>query len=339
MIKKIHSWLTIIVIMFFIMVFLGGITRLKDAGLSIVEWKPVTGIIPPLNEQQWQEEFEKYKQIGQYELLHSHFTLEDFKRIYWLEWFHRLWGRLMGFVILLPALWWWARGKFPTLWLKRVLILVFLMLIQATLGWLMVKTGVDNPLPWVDPLFLGIHNLFALFVFSYVVYLWFISRPSGWSPLPSSWSKPLHIALALFALQFFYGTLMAGMRAALAGTSYPTFYGDWIPQGLWLPELGWENLLENKVLINFIHRHLALFLVLPFFFIKPLTHRVNLFLIGLWTLQFLLGIHALVFYTKDIKIYFAVLHQLNGWLFFMVLFIAFLRTKEKFVKKWTEEKV
>jgi len=92
MIKTIHNWLTIVVIMFFIMVFLGGITRLKDAGLSIVEWKPVTGMIPPLNEQHWQEEFEKYKQIGQYEILHSHFTLEDFKRIYWLEWFHRLWG-------------------------------------------------------------------------------------------------------------------------------------------------------------------------------------------------------------------------------------------------------
>jgi len=130
------------------------------------------------------------------------------------------WGRLMGFVILLPPLWWWFRGKFSNLWLRRVIILISLVLVQATLGWLMVKTGVDNPLPWVDPLFLGIHNLFALIVFSYVVYLWFISRPTGWSPLPSSWSKPLHIALALFAIQFFYGTLMAGMRAALAGTTY-----------------------------------------------------------------------------------------------------------------------
>ncbi len=166
----IRRWLSLLAVMILILVGIGGFTRLSKAGLSITEWKPITGIIPPMSEKKWQEEFEKFKKIAQWRLIFKDITLDEFKKIYLIEYFHRIWGRIVGLAVIVPAVFMWLRSYIRGMWKIYTLFLSFLILAQGVIGWLMVRTGVEEERAFVDPVYLALHHVFALFVYSIILF-------------------------------------------------------------------------------------------------------------------------------------------------------------------------
>ncbi|MEY2835112.1 MAG: hypothetical protein RLZZ557_774, partial [Bacteroidota bacterium] len=172
--RAVAIWLLVGVAMIIVQVLLGGITRLTGSGLSITEWKPILGAIPPMNETEWQRAFEQYKKIGQFKELNFEFTLSDFKFIYFWEWFHREWARLIGLVFAIPFVWFVVKKKIER-WMINPLIILFLLgILQALLGWIMVASGLNEESLYVDHIRLAIHFTAALGLLCYT--LWFALR-------------------------------------------------------------------------------------------------------------------------------------------------------------------
>jgi cytochrome c oxidase assembly protein subunit 15 len=240
------------------MVLVGGATRLTESGLSIVEWKPVTGALPPLTEAQWVQAFEGYKTIPQYRELNAGMSLAEFKTIFWWEWSHRLLGRVIGVVYLLPFLWFLWRGALNGQ-LKRRLWLVFgLGALQGAVGWWMVASGLTQRVE-VSQYRLATHLLLALLIFAAIV--WTLrrmgGRPQGLAP---SRLKVMSAALlALTFLQIYFGALVAGLRAGRVFNTWPEIDGALIPSGarLFFEEPWWRNLFDNTLTVQFEHRMTA----------------------------------------------------------------------------------
>ena len=321
---SIRIWLIMVALMTLIMVGLGGFTRLSEAGLSIVEWRPITGILPPLTQEKWQEEFEKYKKIKQWERLHFWMELSDFKKIYLIEYFHRTWGRLLGLAIIIPAIVFLVRKKLTPFWVRFSGVLVMLVVIQGVIGWLMVRTGVEGERIFVSPVFLGLHHLFALFVYSFV--LWGIWKASG-EPKFEFHTKTkkkvralLSTALVLFVIQFFVGTLTAGERACVLAPTYPDMNGEIIPAGL---------LESRKVFLNFLHRHFGVSIFVPvLMLLKLYPSSYTLFVFAVLSLQFILGVITVLNSRGEVPVFWGVAHQINAWIFFTGLFWGVLKSRE-----------
>ncbi|WP_141735866.1 COX15/CtaA family protein [Oligoflexus tunisiensis] len=252
----IRIWLLITAFMVFSMVAIGGLTRLTRSGLSIVEWKPISGILPPLTEEAWHAEFESYKQYPEYQKINQGMQLEDFKFIYYWEYGHRLLGRLIGFVFAVPLLVFALQKKVRgTLAFKLVMALI-LGGAQGVLGWWMVKSGlVDRPS--VSHFRLAAHLLLALFLMCFLYWVAMDLRAPLRRHLNQSRLRPLSIAfLGLVSLQIFYGALTAGLHAGHMYNTFPTMNGLWIPQGIGSmgPVL---DFLENPVTVQFVHRCLG----------------------------------------------------------------------------------
>jgi cytochrome c oxidase assembly protein subunit 15 len=254
--KGIRIWLLLTAFMVFSIIAVGGLTRLTRSGLSIVEWKPISGILPPLTEEAWHVEFEKYRQYPEYQKVNKGMELSEFKYIFYWEYGHRLLGRLIGFVFAIPLLIFVLQKKVRgTLAFKLTLALI-LGGAQGALGWWMVKSGlVDRPS--VSHFRLAAHLLLALFLMCFLYWVALDLR----APLRRHWNssrlKPLSVAfLGLVVLQIFYGALTAGLRAGHMYNTFPTMNGLWIPQGIGSmgPIL---DFLENPVTVQFVHRCLG----------------------------------------------------------------------------------
>ncbi len=254
--RLMSTWLVVVGVMVVGQIVLGAVTRLTDSGLSITEWKPILGVVPPLNPEQWQTAFEKYQQIPQFKQLKSQMSLEEFKGIYFWEWAHRLWGRLLGLAFAVPGLWFWRKG-----WLlgrgRTLLGLFALGGLQGLMGWIMVASGLQE-LVYVSHFRLAAHLLLALLLL--VALLWVAL--SLRHPAPAKWDRATAFVLGLLAVQLMYGAFMAGMKAALYAPTWPTINGTWIPQSVqaapW-PALHWVN---DPVSVHFVHRGLGYVLVL-----------------------------------------------------------------------------
>lgn len=269
--RPVAIWVYAGVIMLLIQVVLGGITRLTGSGLSITEWNVVTGAVPPLGDTQWNEEFAKYKATPQYQLLNSGFTLSDFKFIFFWEWFHRFWARLVGVVFLVGFFWLLAKGAMKS-WMVRPLIILFLLgALQGAIGWIMVASGLTGDAIYVKPTKLALHFVFALGLIVYT--FWFalqLSVPKG-VRLPGAAGVPGQnvrglrgttiVILAVLFFQLLYGALMAGHKAATVAPTWPTINGSWIPDSLFSRHPLLEDLAGNRITIHFIHRGLAYLLV------------------------------------------------------------------------------
>jgi cytochrome c oxidase assembly protein subunit 15 len=251
-------WLISVAALIAIMVLVGGATRLTESGLSIVEWKPVTGTLPPLNDAQWAQAFEGYKAIPQYRELNAGMSLSEFKTIFWWEWSHRLLGRVIGAVYLLPFLFFLWRGVLGGE-LKRRLWLIFgLGALQGAVGWWMVASGLSQRVE-VSQYRLATHLVLALLIFAAVV--WTLRRLTE---RPRSVASPrLKItAMALLALTFaqlYFGALVAGLRAGRVYNTWPDIDGSLIPSAarLWFEEPWWRNLFDNTLTVQFEHRMTA----------------------------------------------------------------------------------
>lgn len=340
------TWLIVLAFMIVVMVSLGGITRLSKAGLAIVEWRPITGIIPPLTQKQWEEEFEKYKKIPQYRRLMFSISFQDFKKLYILEYLHRLWGRMIGFAVIFPLIVLSLKKVIDKTWIKYFITFIFLILVQGVLGWLMVRTGIVEDRIFVSPIFLALHNTFALGLYSFVLYGIYRAKTkerevvsqnkainqnienenyerTGFLPNLRKIKSLSLIAILLFVFQFFIGTLVAGHKAALLAPTYPDINGYLIPPGLFSD----KDFLNNPLFLNFFHRHFALILGLVLIL---LALNGIFFPIILWSIQFILGIITTLNSKGDIPVLWGVLHQVNAWLLFTSLFFTLfnLRTQK-----------
>ena len=257
----VRNWLIAVAAMIFFMIVLGALTRLTESGLSMVEWKPVTGWLPPLSDAAWQAELQKYLSSPQGRAIVSGYTVAEFQQIFWLEYSHRLWGRLIGLAFALPLAWFWVRG-YLTPWLKPRLVALFVLGgLQGALGWAMVASGlVDRPS--VSHYRLAAHLMFAVALYSYAVWL-ILTLGSQTAqrddPRIARWTGLL---IGLLVIVMTWGALMAGLRAGTAHNTFPTMSGYWFPPGLFDLPPWWINPFENATAIQFIHRWLATLLVL-----------------------------------------------------------------------------
>jgi cytochrome c oxidase assembly protein subunit 15 len=269
--RPVTVWVFTGVIMLLIQVILGGITRLTGSGLSITEWNIVTGALPPLDKTQWQDAFDRYRQTAQFHILNQDFNLSDFKYIFFWEWFHRFWARMVGVVFLTGfVLLVWKKKIRPEM-IRPLIYLFVLGGLQGAIGWIMVVSGLTGDAIYVAPARLALHFVFALLLVSCT--FWFglqlyvpgnsllsSDQPAARRQIRSIRRCTLAILFVLF-FQLLFGALMAGHKAAAVAPTWPTLNGNWIPSGLFNKKPLWEDLAANKMTIQFIHRSLAYLLL------------------------------------------------------------------------------
>ncbi len=257
---KVRLWLYAMAFLVFCMVIVGGATRLTDSGLSITEWRPLLGAIPPLNEADWQAAFEKYKLIPEYQIQNRGMPLSEFKFIYWWEWAHRFLGRFIGVAFALPLIYFTLTRRIEqTLW-PRLLALFILGGFQGALGWYMVASGLVDRID-VSQYRLAAHLTLAALIFAAII--WVAKGVGRERQYPSSsgdWFAILLVALIL--LQIAAGGFVAGLDAGQGYATWPKMDGQWIPSGLWIMAPGWKNIFENAMTVQFNHRVLAYVLLL-----------------------------------------------------------------------------
>ena len=260
--SQVGWWLIVGVLMIMIQVVLGGITRLTGSGLSITEWAPLLkGMLPPMNETEWQEAFDKYKQIGQYKFINFDFTLEDFKFIFFWEWLHRLWARLIGFVFIIPFIYFIIKGRIKRDMVVPMVILFLLGILQAVIGWIMVKSGLNENDVSVSHIRLSVHFLAAFFLLSYT--FWFalsLLVPPGERVVAPAIARLTIFVIIVLTIQLMYGAFMAGLKAGAAAPTWPHINNQWWPAGI-NQSNGTTNIISNPIAVQFIHRLLAYSLV------------------------------------------------------------------------------
>jgi len=342
--KMVATWLLIGVGMTIIQIALGGITRLTGSGLSITQWEVVTGSLPPLNENQWMAEFDKYRQTPQFQLLNFDFTLKDFKFIFFWEWFHRLWARTIGMVFAFGFVWFLLKKHFQKEMIRPLVFLFLLGALQGAVGWIMVASGLTGDAVYVKPTRLALHFLFAigLLCYTYWFALSLLIKPSSISYQTKTRKWNLLLIL-LVIVQLAYGALMAGHKAANIAATWPTINGQWIPDNL-IKGGFFLNAIDNKIFIHFIHRGLAylIFLLIIFWtfqlfktsgskaysFIRPIP-------VVLVLLQVVLGILTVVSSSGIISGHWglfewmAQLHQLLGMMLLLSLVTTLYIVKTK----------
>ncbi len=254
----IRLWLYAVAALVLAMVLVGGATRLTESGLSITEWKPVMGAVPPLSEAQWQAEFQKYQAIPQYRELNAGMSLAAFKSIYWWEWTHRLIGRLIGIVFLLPLLWFLWRGWIGPGLRGRLWFIFGLGALQGAVGWWMVASGLVDRVE-VSQYRLATHLVLACII--YVAVLWTAQRLDDRTTvdLPGRIRAGAFALLVLVFGQIYLGALVAGLRAGYVYNTWPLMDGAFVPQAsqLFLKTPAWRNVFENALTVQFDHRMLA----------------------------------------------------------------------------------
>ncbi|HET6765838.1 MAG TPA: COX15/CtaA family protein [Chitinophagaceae bacterium] len=297
-------WLFVGVGMIIIQILLGGVTRLTGSGLSITEWDVITGSLPPLNEQQWIEQFNKYKQTPQFLILNADFTLQDFKFIFFWEWFHRFWARLIGVVFAIPFIIFLFQKRFKEEMIKPLIILFLLGALQGAVGWIMVVSGLTGDAIYVKPTRLMLHFILALGLLCYT--LWFalqLTVPDEKRLINKGIKNFTLVLIAVLVIQLAFGALMAGHKAATAAPTWPDINGTFVPGGMLSPVDDMLSLIENKITIHFIHRSLAYILFLLILFWTWKAYKVkggSLFIKSRWLpfflvcLQIILGIFSVI---------------------------------------------
>ncbi len=333
--KLIATWLLIGVGMTVVQIALGGITRLTGSGLSITQWDVVTGSLPPLNNQQWLVEYNKYRLTPQFQLLNFNFSISDFKMIFFWEWFHRLWARTIGLVFIVGFVWLLVKKHFKKEMIKPLLLLFVLGGLQGAIGWIMVMSGLTGDAVYVNPTKLALHFIFALglLCYTYLFALSLLIKPSE-IIVDASLRKWNITLIVLIGLQLLYGALMAGHKAANVAATWPSINGHWIPEPFLTKESLFLNSINNKLLIHFVHRGLAylLLLMIVFFTIQlfkktgtALLYILRPLPIAIVFVQIMLGILTVLSSiniipgTWGVFEWMAQLHQLFGMLLLLSL--------------------
>jgi cytochrome c oxidase assembly protein subunit 15 len=329
----IARWIFLGVGMLIVQVLLGGITRLTGSGLSITEWKPIMGALPPMTETEWEKAFTQYQQIAQYKYLNTHFTLSNFKSIFFWEWFHRLWARLIGIAFLIPFIYFLVKGYFKR-WMVLPLVILFILgALQGAIGWIMVKSGLNDNDLYVSHIRLAVHFVSAMILVAYAL---IFGLKLTVDPLDRVAKSGLYnsalLILILLIIQLTYGAFMAGLKAAAAASTWPDINGSYFPASMFTEGSFMHDMVHNKITIHFIHRNLAYLLAVLVFVwwlksrqvtFSPAFNTAKNLSISLVLLQVVLGILA-VMTSDEIQPgsfgsfeWSAQLHQLNGMLLFL----------------------
>ncbi|PLK27244.1 COX15/CtaA family protein [Novosphingobium sp. TH158] len=315
-------WLWLVAAIIVCVVAVGGITRLTESGLSITEWKPVTGVLPPLSEQQWHAEFEAYKQIPQYTQVNgpAGMTLEEYKFIYFWEWFHRFLVRTgLGLAFVVPLAWFWLRGSIPAGFKPRLLGLLGLGLLQAVVGWWMVKSGLSGDADVkVSHFRLATHLLLALFTLTYTTWTALDMHALARGEKPARLTGFGIFALAALFLQLFLGALVAGLRAGHVANDWPLMMGRFWPDGIDWSQGVIHAVLNDPFLVHFLHRWWAwgvvAILVILARRIRKSLRPASIAIHSAFGLQIILGIATVM---TGVELWLAVLHQTVGALVVM----------------------
>lgn len=313
---RLANWLFFVALMVFIIVVIGGITRLTESGLSITEWKPVLGALPPFNDAAWASEFAKYKQIPEYIEINgpAGMTLADFKFIYFWEWIHRLWGRLIGLAVAIPLAFFWIRGMIPAGYKPRILALLSLIGLQGAVGWWMVSSGLDLRTD-VSHYRLATHLLLALFILGGLVWtaLDLRAAAANTQAKPSRLTGLSIIVLAILFLQLLFGAWVAGLNAGYVSNSWPLMNDRFFPEGI-----DWSNgalfaAINDPFLTHFIHRWWAWITVVALIMLarkaRKQARHISIAIHSAFGIQILLGIGTVM---SGMNITMAVLHQAVG---------------------------
>lgn len=257
--RAVALWLLLVAALVWIMVAIGGATRLTGSGLSIMEWAPIAGVLPPLTDAEWQRLYDLYRTIPQYQLVNRGFGMEGFKQIFWLEWIHRFWGRLIGLAYVAGLAWFWARGRVPAGLGPRLLLLLALGGAQGAIGWFMVASGFEADRTEVSPYRLVIHLGMAFLLYALLVWtaLTLLRPAPPAAPAPAALRRWTHIAAGLAVAAMLAGGFVAGIRAGLSYNTFPLMDGRLVPAGYWDLAPAWRNLTANVAAVQFNHRLLA----------------------------------------------------------------------------------
>jgi len=322
--RPIALWLLTVAALIFAMIVIGGVTRLTRSGLSIVEWNPVMGAIPPLSASQWQAEFEKYQRTPEYRKVNAGMSVEEFKRIYYVEWAHRLLGRLIGLVFFAPLVYFAIRRRIPAELVPKLVGIFVLGGLQGALGWFMVKSGLVD-VPRVSAYRLTAHLALAVAIYGYIfwtaLHLITAHRDSRVNPglRRLGWT-----VTALVFVMILAGGFVAGTRAGFVFNTFPSMNGRFFPPGLYAMEPWWTNLFENVTTVQFNHRLLAYLLLGVTFSYWWIGRKANLsarvhaafhLLLATLVLQVVLGVTTLVLI---VPVTLGALHQAGALLVFSI---------------------
>ena len=316
--KWIRLWLVSVALLIIAMVIVGGLTRLTGSGLSMVEWKPILGVMPPISEKEWLTSFNMYKAFPEYQKINYNMQLAEFKKIYLWEYSHRLLGRLLGLAFAIPFFWFWMRNKLDSKLKKSLTIAFILGGGQGLLGWYMVKSGLVN-VPHVSHFRLAAHLGLALFILSWLCWIW-LGLFSSLSKLRVKGGSARFMAVSLMiliSLQIIWGAFTAGLDAGLGYNTFPTMNGYWFPPDLMRIQPLWSNFVSNPTTVQWVHRifGILVFLYTAIYFVKVLQDNGlkaawSQFLLLLVVIgQVVLGILTLV---NMVPLHLASMHQIGG---------------------------
>jgi len=317
--KSIYNWLIIGCLLIILMIVIGGITRITQSGLSMVKWEPIVGAVPPLNETDWQKSFDLYKKSPEFNFYNSHFTLSDYKKIFFWEYLHRLVARLIGLIFLIPFLFFWVKKYFSSKLKKQLLFILLLGFIQGLAGWLMVESGLSKN-PHVSHYRLAIHLILALILLIYIYWVALSIKYDREEEEKSRLLKPILILFSLVLVQIVYGAFVAGLKAGKMYNTFPKLNNEWIPKDFDIiyNRDGLISLVNSPGIVQFIHRIIGItilvFAITIIFKIRnKLVKQAKLIYILFFLIfvQVILGIITLLY---AVPLSLGVLHQVLAFL-------------------------
>jgi cytochrome c oxidase assembly protein subunit 15 len=321
--KPILIWLYTGMIMIIIMIAIGGITRLTHSGLSMVDWKPIMGTIPPITNADWEASFEKYKAFPEYQIVNYDMDLSEYKEIFFWEYLHRLWGRIMGFVFIIPFIAFWRKKYLPGPWVKRFIWIVIGGGLVGALGWFMVVSGLKEK-PAVSHYRLAIHLIAAFTLLAYI-YWQSLKVKYGESSIKTNATSFSLWLIIITYVQIIYGAFVAGLKAGLIHNTFPLMGDSLMHENTFSLSPFWENLVQHADGVQFIHRNIAylvviLILIFGLKYWGKISQKMDQSLkitFVLVIIQFLLGVTTLLL---KVPVSLGVLHQIGAILLLLSLF-------------------
>ncbi len=321
--RAVRAWLILLMSLVALMVFIGGVTRLTESGLSIVEWKLLSGVFPPLTDEGWNAEFEAYKASPEFEKKNFEFAVGDFKKIFWLEYIHRLLGRVVGLAFIAPFGFFLMRRAMSPALNRRMFCATLLVGMQGAVGWIMVQSGLIDA-PRVSPIKLALHLSLAFGLFALLLWTFWQITPKERVTATLRYARLVRVAMAVLIIQIIFGAIVAGNDAGLTYNTYPLMDGKFIPSGLALALNESPVWYGDPLIVQFMHRsgaHLLAILIVVVAAIgmkefSPVIRKATFYLALAFVLQFILGVLTLL---HVVPIHLASAHQMVALLLLSTL--------------------